>query len=145
VKKSIPSRLLAIQFEEFRGAYMRWMQTRFLDAPVSLARLRLLSTLREHGAMRMADLSTSLCVTARNITALVDGLEKDGYAKRTAHPDDRRAFLVALTPSGTLAAEQGSREQERNMAAVFERLSPAQRNCLNEVLEVLLDAIDQKA
>jgi DNA-binding MarR family transcriptional regulator len=31
---------------------------------------------------------------------LVDGLEKRGYARRLAHPEDGRAILVEVTPGG---------------------------------------------
>jgi DNA-binding MarR family transcriptional regulator len=37
-------------------------------------------------------------------TAIVDQLEADGLAERTADPTDRRRKLVALTPKGHVAA-----------------------------------------
>ena len=50
--------------------------------------------------MRMRDLSTALGVTARNITTIVDGLERDGFVQRRPDTGDRRAILIELTEFG---------------------------------------------
>lgn len=39
-------------------------------------------------------------MTARNITTIVDGLEREGMIVRTPDPTDRRAILLELTPKG---------------------------------------------
>jgi DNA-binding MarR family transcriptional regulator len=48
----------------------------------------------------MLDLSDELGVTARNVTGLVDALQRDGLVERLPYPNDRRAVLVRLTPAG---------------------------------------------
>jgi DNA-binding MarR family transcriptional regulator len=50
--------------------------------------------------VRMGELSTKLGVTARNITTIVDGLEREGVLARVPDPDDRRAILLELTAKG---------------------------------------------
>ena len=47
-----------------------------------------------------ANSQTKLGVTARNVTTIVDGLEREGLLARTPDPDDRRAILLQLTPKG---------------------------------------------
>ncbi len=44
--------------------------------------------------------SDLLAATSRNITGLIDRMEKDGLVVREAHPKDKRSFTVALTESG---------------------------------------------
>ncbi|HEX2072344.1 MAG TPA: MarR family transcriptional regulator [Geodermatophilus sp.] len=44
-------------------------------------------------------------MSARNITALVDGLEAAGLVSREPHPADRRATLVRFTADGARTAE----------------------------------------
>ena len=51
----------------------------------------------EPGRVRMGDLSSALGVTARNITTIVDALEREGLLMRKPDPTDRRAILLELT------------------------------------------------
>ena len=39
-------------------------------------------------------------MTARNVTTIVDGLEREGLLARIPDPTDRRAILLELTPKG---------------------------------------------
>jgi len=48
----------------------------------------------------MTQLSRILAIDNSAITGLVDRLEKSGLAKRTANPEDRRAFLIRITAKG---------------------------------------------
>ncbi|HEY7780642.1 MAG TPA: MarR family transcriptional regulator [Ktedonobacterales bacterium] len=66
---------------------------------ISLPRGRVLMAMAEagNGRVRMGDLSETLGVTARNITTIVDGLEREGLIARRPDPTDRRAILVELT------------------------------------------------
>jgi DNA-binding MarR family transcriptional regulator len=50
--------------------------------------------------MTQRDLAAQLKVTPRNVTTLIDALEQTGFVCRTAHPTDRRAAVIVLTPKG---------------------------------------------
>lgn len=50
------------------------------------------------GRMTAGDLARELRLSTGAVTAIVDRLEKAGYARRVADPDDRRRVLVELTP-----------------------------------------------
>jgi DNA-binding MarR family transcriptional regulator len=50
--------------------------------------------------MTQRQLADALDVSPRNITTLIDSLEITGFVSRTAHPSDRRAIVVVLTPKG---------------------------------------------
>jgi DNA-binding MarR family transcriptional regulator len=80
----------------------------------TLPRFDLLAQLdREPQGLTMGELSQRLMVTGANVTGITDQLEAEGLVRRAAHPADRRAFTVRLTPRG--------RRQFRRMAAVHER------------------------
>ena len=83
----------------FGPAFQRWSESVNTETDLSSQRLRLLGSLFDRGPRIMSDLKTELGVTATNITALVDALEKDGLVVRKPHPTDRRAIVVELTPS----------------------------------------------
>jgi len=46
------------------------------------------------------EIRAAMNVTSPNVTYLIDELEKEGLVRRVAHPGDRRATLVELTPEG---------------------------------------------
>ena len=70
------------------------------------ARVHLLWELHRSGPVPQRLLATALGVTPRTVTGLVDALEASGHVVRAAHPTDRRASVVTLTPSGEAFAER---------------------------------------
>jgi DNA-binding MarR family transcriptional regulator len=80
----------------------------------TLPRFDLLAQLERHPeGLTMGELSQRLMVTGGNVTGITDQLEAEGMVVRAAHPSDRRAYSVKLTPAG--------RRQFRRMAATHEK------------------------
>ena len=74
---------------------------------MTLARFDYLAQLHRHPeGVRMNVLSRNLMVTGGNVTGLTDELEKAGFVAREAQPEDRRSFVIALTPKGRKAFER---------------------------------------
>jgi len=55
---------------------------------------------REEEGLRMTELSRRLLVSNGNVTGIVERLVSDGLVVRESAVDDRRSFLVRLTPKG---------------------------------------------
>jgi DNA-binding MarR family transcriptional regulator len=72
------------------------------------------------------ELADALKVTPRNVTTLVDAMEKTGFVKRTDHPGDRRATIVALTPKGRKAVARMKVEKRAFAEALFGGLAPSE-------------------
>jgi DNA-binding MarR family transcriptional regulator len=83
----------------------------FSGTSLTVPRTHLLWELHRLGPSTQRTLATTLKVSPRNITGLVDALEAGGYVARTPHPKDRRAILVTLTDQGRRTMAQ--MEQER--------------------------------
>jgi DNA-binding MarR family transcriptional regulator len=80
---------------------MRTMMDRWLERhDISEGRMSVLWRLRATGPTTLGDLAESLDVSPRNITGLVDHLERDALVERFADPEDRRATRVRLAPAG---------------------------------------------
>jgi DNA-binding MarR family transcriptional regulator len=60
--------------------------------------------LSRSGSLPMGKIGARLQVHPTSVTNLIDGLEKLGYVERTAHPEDRRTTLAAITARGRDAA-----------------------------------------
>ena len=62
--------------------------------------LGILFRLLREGVTALGDLATSIDSTPRNVTGLVDHLEKDGLVERVPDPADRRSVRARLTEKG---------------------------------------------
>jgi len=72
---------------------------------VSQAGLRALLAIDPDEPRPMRDLALAMNCDASYVTAMVDDLERAGYAERRAAPTDRRIKTVALTPNGRHALQ----------------------------------------
>jgi DNA-binding MarR family transcriptional regulator len=70
---------------------------------MGFARGRVLWALQESGPVVMRALSERLAISPRTVTGLVDALEADGWVTRSPHPQDRRATIIAITPTAEAA------------------------------------------
>jgi DNA-binding MarR family transcriptional regulator len=55
---------------------------------------------REEAGMTMTELSRRLMVSNGNVTGIIDRLMAEQYVLRQAPAEDRRSFIVRLTPNG---------------------------------------------
>ncbi len=87
---------------------------------ISLARFDYMAQLfRYEDGLKMRALSRYLMVTGGNVTGLTDELERDGLVVREASPEDRRAWIVHLTPKGRRAFEAMAKEHEEWILELF--------------------------
>lgn len=125
--------------------FERWLETGLRGTGTSAARLRILDALHCYGPLRMRDISDRLGVTARNVTALIDGLVADDLVRRTPHPTDRRATIISLTEAG---ADQGRELWAGHVAragVVFGILTSAERSELLRMIGELRSELERRA
>jgi DNA-binding MarR family transcriptional regulator len=88
------------------GRALHHMQERWAEKHgLSEGRLGVLFRLYRCGPTPLGDLATELDSTPRNITGLVDHLERDGLVERVPDPDDRRSVRARLTDTGRTRIE----------------------------------------
>ncbi len=94
-----------------------------------------LNVLHDHDRITSADLARRVMLDSATVTGIVDRLERSGVVAREKHPDDRRALLICLTPTGReLASQLYACMQEANRAFLADRLSAAERLLLKNLL-----------
>src|SRR6266536_3895755 len=59
---------------------------------------RALDVIEQYGPITAGKLAKELRLSTGAVTTLVDRLERAGYARRVADPDDRRRVLIEVTP-----------------------------------------------
>lgn len=87
--------------------------------------------------LTMTELSRQLLVSNGNTTAVVDRLQADGLVTRTPLATDRRIVHVELTTRGRRHFEQLAGEHERRIDALFDGVSAADLDALDELLHRL--------
>lgn len=102
---------------------------------LSWARVRALQRLAVQ-PQTLRSLADLLVADPPYVTLIVDDLEERGLARRTPHPEDRRAKLVQLTPSGRAAAARAAAMLDAPPPALLD-LPPKQLTILVNTLERL--------
>lgn len=126
--KSVPLKFKLLQlFWTIGPAFTRWSEAQMPDIGITPQRLRLAELLFENGPTKMCDLRDELGVTATNVTALVDALEKDGMVERIAHPTDRRVTLIQLTAKADEKISFGCTEYKERASGLFSDFTAAEQ------------------
>lgn len=103
--------------------------------------LRLLAS--AHGGSQRA-LGEMLDITPNRMVALVDGLESKGLIERRPHPEDRRAYTIALTEAGSAAFGQAMQAAFSVEATMCEPLAAQERTQLLGLLQKLATARNER-
>lgn len=132
---------LADLFSIFAPAFLKWQYAGVLVPGMTYPRMNLIHVLAEDGPQIMSQLRDRLGVSARNITVLVDGLEKEGFVRRVAHLTDRRATVIELTDAGHAVHRRVYARHADRAAALFATLTPADQAHLARILGELAGAL----
>lgn len=90
-------------------AFLRESQRLFRPLGLTGAQFNVLNILARSGAgVSQRVLSDELLVDRSNVTGLLDRMEKSGWVRRADHPEDRRVYLITLTPAGRALWEKAS-------------------------------------
>ena len=106
------------------GKTLRMMQERWAERhDLSEGRLGVMFRLFRVGECPLGDLADELDSTPRNITGLLDHLERDGLVERVPDPQDRRSVRARLTAAGRQRIEAIWREGLEHQFEVVQGLS----------------------
>ncbi len=137
----IPHRELVELAARFTHGFRRWIDAGGPDG-LTYPSLRVLESLHCEGPAKMKVLADGLGLSARNMTTVADSLENDGLIRRVAHPTDRRATLLELTPTGQAAADESLAPRLEEISRLFDELSPTARHNLRQALATLVAAME---
>lgn len=85
-----------------------------------------------------SQVSDRVLIASATMTATLDLLERHGWIRRVANPDDRRSTLIEITTDGRAAADQllpGIRTLEKS---ILSALTPGERDHLLDLLAKIL-------
>lgn len=93
----------------------------------------------ERGSLSQQAIGERLRIDRTTMVALIDHLEQAGYVKRERNPDDRRAYVITLTPAGRKAQAHAEEAVDAHVLHLFGRLSEPEREELHRLLERLIE------
>ena len=111
------------------------MQRGLAERGLTQTRAQVLWVLGEAGGMTQRELAAELKVTPRNVTTLIDALEETGFVRRTAHPTDRRAVVIVLTPKGQKSFVRLQSETTEFARLLFGNLSESDLKTFQKILQ----------
>ncbi len=86
------------------------------------------------GPIPTGEISARMHITTGTMTSVLDTLERNGYIRRIADPNDRRRVLVDITPDAQAVLDKMLPEVQHVIAA-------AMANIEDDALQALLDAL----
>jgi DNA-binding MarR family transcriptional regulator len=104
----------------------------------TLPRFDVLAALdRRSQGMTMGELSQALLVSGGNLTALVRQLQSQGHLDMERDPEDRRSWVVRITPAGRRHFRKVATEHHHWVAGMFAGLSASHGEQLYALLAEL--------
>jgi DNA-binding MarR family transcriptional regulator len=101
----------------------------------TLPRFDYLAQLERHPqGLRMNALGRYLMVTGGNVTGLTDQLVAEGHVERSDDPDDRRSWIVRLTPAGRKQFLRMAQAHEAWLVELFAGFDAQDKAALYELL-----------
>jgi MarR family transcriptional regulator, lower aerobic nicotinate degradation pathway regulator len=99
---------------------------------------RVLRILHEDGPQRQSALGAALGIDRTTTVQVIDELEAAGFVKRARSTDDRRQYVVTITPKGRRTTEKAIVRTAKAEATMYGPLSPSERSTLQELATRLL-------
>ena len=90
--------------------------------------------LRDQGELTQQALCGQLHLDPTNVVAVLNELEKRGYAKRRRDPEDRRRHLVEVSKKGIAVLDKVSEVMDGVEEELLDGLDPAERKDLEGIL-----------
>jgi DNA-binding MarR family transcriptional regulator len=107
---------------------------------VTLPQYRALVVLASRGPQRVVDLAGFLDVTASTATRMCDRLAGKGLARRQRLSNDRRSVRVSISAAGRDLVAAVTQRRRRDIQAIVERMSSADRAQLVTTLRMFAEA-----
>jgi DNA-binding MarR family transcriptional regulator len=108
---------------------------------ISSGQYSVLAVLDRLGPMTPRELADHENVQPPSMTRTVNALVEAGLVSRTAHPDDGRQVLVAITEAGATEVRETRRRRDAWLAKRLADLTPEEREVLARAGEILMRVV----
>jgi homoprotocatechuate degradation regulator HpaR len=136
-KQSLPMLLMRA-----REAVMSRFRPHLRSHGLTEQQWRILRVLAERQQVELLELSARCLIQPPSLSRTVPALAERGLVNRESHPDDRRRFLVSLTPAGRELFATMTAESARIYAELEDELAAAGLMAIYDMLNDLVDVLE---
>ncbi|WP_156760213.1 MarR family winged helix-turn-helix transcriptional regulator [Microbacterium karelineae] len=122
--------------------FRRDMERAFAGTALTPARVHLLWVVHHAGPSTQRELAEACGVSPRNITGLLDALERSGHVRRVPHPSDRRAVLVRLTDDAVAMMSRMQIEHADLDEALLSAVAPDERAAVERGIAAIAERLE---
>ena len=94
------------------------------------------------GPLPTGEVGARMHITSGTMTTVLDTLERNGYVRRLADPDDRRRVLVDITPAAQSVLERMLPDVQQMAKAVMRVVDEHRLQALLDTLAVISASLD---
>ncbi len=123
-------------------AFYTYGEAHIRETGLTTPQFDVICTLGNTAGMFMNQLAEKTLVTKGTLTGIVDRLEQKGLVRREVPPENRRCFLIVLTPEGEQLFEKVFPTHIAYLQQKFDRLSPTELNEIQSALQRLKSIFD---
>ena len=131
------------RFNRFYTRQIGVLRRNFLDSPYSLSEARVLYEIASGASPTASAIGRALDLDAGYLSRVLRNFERQGLIRRNPAPNDARQSHLALSARGRQAFAALDRRSQRDVAAMLEKLAPAEQAPLiaaMNTIETLLGA-----
>lgn len=88
------------------------------------------------------ELAQWMVLPKQTVSSLVQGLEEQGLIRRSAHPDDHRNKLIALTAEGKRRGDEIFHALDQAELRAYQSMTPMEQRVLTDSLTRLTDSLE---
>jgi DNA-binding MarR family transcriptional regulator len=87
--------------------------------------------------LTIGEVAASMNVTSGNVTQVVNGLVREGFARRVGHPTDKRTTIVEMTEKGQQVYDEVRPMEQKLVSSVWAGLTDREKVLLTHLLAKL--------
>ncbi len=113
----------------------------FQSVDISQSQLLTVVAVHDMGECRLSDLSQKMGISNPTASGLVDRLVQNGYMKREADPDDRRAVVLSVTDKGTKLTQKLRESTQQKWNNILTEIPQADQRDFIRILKVIKEKV----
>jgi len=135
-KDRLNGRLIIALGRAYRNAHRKSVEM-FREHGLTMSQFTVLELLYNRGEQTIQQIIDRVLSSSGNITVVVRNLEKYGLTCRRDNPEDRRSYLIGITPKGRDLMKDVFVKHMANLDEAFSKLTPEERERVIALLRKL--------
>ena len=103
----------------------------------------ILSLLSKNNGLTQQQIAQLIGIRPQSASEAVKTLEEQGLIERLPNPQDKRSFLLYITPEGIQRRAEIQAQLQENAQRIFAPLSEDEKNTLHQLLEKVVAALEE--